>query len=307
MTDNTIDPTRHYQPIVQHLVSPADKNPIRERLGKAHECRYCGKTGPVHFTKTAHALPQSLGNNRLISLDECDACNAHFAGYENELVNFYGPVRTMLGLPNKDRAPSTADAHRKVRRHGRQISVRTSGVDSLGSELSFGYTTSGRRKMNLRLPAPHYSPYRAFLALQKCAIALLDPSVLAAHSNILAILRGESLPPAQLIQASLSLTDRGPTLFAAVLHERSDDRAIDIDLRLPKRVFCLYVAYTCLVIPVLDDTMIQFQTERPHLRLNASLAFPNGELVYRHSHRFDWSSSAPTRSPFAEASIVLPD
>lgn len=307
MANAHIDGTNYYRPIVQYLISPADRNPIRERLGTKHTCRYCGKTGAKHFRKTAHALPQSLGNNRLISLDECDACNERFARYENDLVNFYGPVRTMLGLPNKDKAPSAADKFRKIRRSGKNISVRTSGIESIDSEVSLAITAGGRKRLKLRLPAPEYCPYRAFLALQKCAVALLAHHALPHHSKVLSVLRGELRPPEQLLRASLSLTHRGPTLFAAVLHERSDSDTACADLRLPRRVFCLYMAYTCLVVPVLDDTLLHSQTRSLDLTLDPSLMFPNGELVYRHAHVFDWSSNSPMPTPFSQASILLPD
>lgn len=58
-------------------------------------CRFCGKSTPeVKFQNDAHAIPQLLGNRKLILVDECDACNSFFAAkLEDHLGKLLKPGR----------------------------------------------------------------------------------------------------------------------------------------------------------------------------------------------------------------------
>ena len=111
--------------------------------------------------------------------------------------------------------------------------------------------------------------------------------------------------PLHLTQVSSATSNKGSTMFAAILHERSDQDPADINVRHPRHVFSLFVGETCLSIPVLDDTTVRHQIDRCTLNMKMSLQFPNGRLDYHKVKDFDWSSKEPTLSPFARWAITF--
>ena len=52
------------------------------------KCRFCGNVKKESFTKKAHAVPHSIGNNVLKSSYECDDCNSKFCKMESHFSNF---------------------------------------------------------------------------------------------------------------------------------------------------------------------------------------------------------------------------
>src|SRR5688572_26703689 len=60
-------------------------------VGSSGVCRYCGETRAALFRKKAHTFPEFLGNRRVFSRDECDACNQLFSAYETELAAYLRP------------------------------------------------------------------------------------------------------------------------------------------------------------------------------------------------------------------------
>ena len=71
-------------------------------------CRFCGKGAPgVTFGNVAHAIPESIGNRRLISEYECDTCNRFFgSGIENHFGNWSKPLRLLAGRSGKKGIPT---------------------------------------------------------------------------------------------------------------------------------------------------------------------------------------------------------
>jgi hypothetical protein len=53
--------------------------------------RYCGRVGAASFRKIARTFSESLGNKWIVSLDECDSCNAPFSLYEDALAKAVSP------------------------------------------------------------------------------------------------------------------------------------------------------------------------------------------------------------------------
>ncbi|AZE85546.1 hypothetical protein C4J98_4161 [Pseudomonas orientalis] len=79
-------------------VEGAEENPI---------CRFCG-LGPdkTTFDLVPHAVPEFMGNTKLIATDECDACNNKFGGtIENDLANYLGIDRILTGMKGKKGLP----------------------------------------------------------------------------------------------------------------------------------------------------------------------------------------------------------
>jgi hypothetical protein len=75
---------------------------------KPKRCRCCKKpASELTFSTEAHAIPELLGNRQLVSTDECDECNKHFALHvEDHLGKFTKPYRVMGQVRGKKKVPS---------------------------------------------------------------------------------------------------------------------------------------------------------------------------------------------------------
>ena len=83
------------------------KNKIGELDKSKRVCRYCNKRSPeVSFRKVAHSISEALGNKKIITNDECDACNEKFGkGIENDLILYLNLYRVFFGIRGKKGIP----------------------------------------------------------------------------------------------------------------------------------------------------------------------------------------------------------
>lgn len=74
----------------------------------ARRCRFCRRAQPdVTFTSDAHAVSEFLGNRSILSLNECDDCNAHFATeYEDHLAKWSLFARSVSQVRGKRKKPT---------------------------------------------------------------------------------------------------------------------------------------------------------------------------------------------------------
>ncbi|PED57339.1 hypothetical protein CON50_00940 [Bacillus anthracis] len=69
-------------------------------------CRFCRKSqNEVRFKKDAHAIPNMLANQHLLSRYECDECNQYFSRLENDFGNYTLFIRSMLRQKGKKGYP----------------------------------------------------------------------------------------------------------------------------------------------------------------------------------------------------------
>lgn len=86
--------------------------PLRDHADEAsRRCRFCGLgPGETTFNEDAHAVPEFLGNRRLLSLNECDPCNSEFGiggGIEDQLGKWSTLARAVGQVPRKKGGPPT--------------------------------------------------------------------------------------------------------------------------------------------------------------------------------------------------------
>ena len=64
------------------------------------KCRFCGDMeGTVTFRKEAHIIPNSFGNRRLFSNEECDTCNEKFGKtLDNDIAAMLAADRALSRL-----------------------------------------------------------------------------------------------------------------------------------------------------------------------------------------------------------------
>ncbi|MDI9863008.1 hypothetical protein QM480_01625 [Flectobacillus sp. DC10W] len=72
------------------------------RFCKTHEGNYNSFGSLVTFKNESHAISEALGNKKLITRDECDACNDRFSrGIEPSLINYLKISRSLFGIKGK--------------------------------------------------------------------------------------------------------------------------------------------------------------------------------------------------------------
>ncbi|WP_082845544.1 HNH endonuclease [Paraburkholderia caribensis] len=102
---------QNYRGVCAYAVTDADAR--KTFLGSAgsagsRTCRFCGQQSPnATFAMDAHAIPEALGNKKLFSLHECDACNRFFgSGIENDFGNWSKPARSLTRRRGKRGVPT---------------------------------------------------------------------------------------------------------------------------------------------------------------------------------------------------------
>lgn len=93
-----------------NAVLPLKKIKIGEQDKKKRKCIYCdgyiGDGEKTSFDEIAHAIPEALGNTKLIQNEECDGCNSFFSNNaEEDLCNLLLWERLQYGLKGKKGYP----------------------------------------------------------------------------------------------------------------------------------------------------------------------------------------------------------
>lgn len=139
-------------------------------------CRYCGKQAPdVSFRKIAHAIPEFIGNKRIISYDECDVCNEKFSRIvEDHFSKYLGAQRTVAQVKGKKGVPSYKSKKKKSR-----IDMEENGIsiksyeDDLLCEID-----EENNQLKILVNQQPYIPAAVFKCLVKISIATLPESEL---------------------------------------------------------------------------------------------------------------------------------
>lgn len=199
------------------------------RLGQAGRCRYCHGTGP--FRKVAHTFPEALGNKQVVSLDECDSCNAVFSRYEDALAAAVRPVLTLGGTAGKDnKVPQTGrSAGDKVlsRSAGPERSRITAMVRSPDARSLASWDGKSVARFRIPVAGLSFRARHAYKALAKMAFAILPGGELEHYDK----LRQWLLAPGEetdipLLDVGVSFGSIGnaPQLVVGTLIKRTRER-----------------------------------------------------------------------------------
>jgi hypothetical protein len=145
--------------------------------GQPRLCRFCGRGKPdVTFRKDAHAVPEFLGNNSVLSLNECDECNKFFADeYEDHLAKWSMFSRAVARVEGKNGVPKfkSRDGMLVVEGGDTGFEIRLRNPELVSRAYAEGDLTS------FRIPAEAvsqpYVPVRAAMALLKVACSVCPP------------------------------------------------------------------------------------------------------------------------------------
>ena len=140
------------------------------------KCRFCGKSEPeVAFKSIAHAIPESIGNSRIILLNECDQCNSYFSmSLEDSFDKYTKPYRLLFGIKGKKKVPSykTRDksARVDVQKKERLVKIDDDQQKIIKSE-------SGN-SLKVKFEREPYIPLNVYKALLKMALSVVDSKYL---------------------------------------------------------------------------------------------------------------------------------
>lgn len=165
----------HYETIFKQSFEAEGKIYLKDHKdGASRLCRFCGKGTPeVSFKKTAHAVPEFLGNRRIISLNECDECNHFLASqYEDHLGRWSIIDRAIFRIQNKSKKPKYKDFDNLIRIESDEHNLKIKVIDS---ELTHELIKAGepyKFKKNIEITSQHYIPIRAAMTLIKMACSI---------------------------------------------------------------------------------------------------------------------------------------
>ncbi|MCA7888596.1 HNH endonuclease [Burkholderia contaminans] len=137
-------------------------------------CRFCGRgVSQVTFGDVAHAVPESIGNRRLISEYECDTCNRFFgSSIENHFGNWSKPNRLLAGRRGKTGIPTLkggGPSGWRIERTGNRFEIFAGA-----NEDDRPFTASeDHRVVNLSLTRDPYVPVAVLKTFVKMALSVM--------------------------------------------------------------------------------------------------------------------------------------
>jgi hypothetical protein len=184
LTTATIAAARYfstnYEVVAEYAMRPGPKIKIGSQ---PKSCRFCGRTEEqVTFKKVAHAVSEALGNKVLLSLEECDDCNAATSEVESDLTNFvrgeltFGQIRGKRGVPSvkardgRSRIDFGPDGYKIKQFEGGPPLVR------FYEDRSGGFAD---------IPLPGFRPQGVYKAIVKMALTVIPRSELHAFAGAL--------------------------------------------------------------------------------------------------------------------------
>lgn len=98
---------------------------IGEPDKKKRICRFCGlDAGQTKFSDKAHTISKSLGNNLIVTNDECDTCNHNFGeNIECDFAEYVGVFRTMMGLRGYNSIPHIKGENFDIKQEDGQVKL----------------------------------------------------------------------------------------------------------------------------------------------------------------------------------------
>jgi hypothetical protein len=161
----------HYDHLLHFELAGRKKQWLGSR--DPRRCRYCLKSRPDAMSRQeAHAIPECIGNRRLVSLDECDACNERFSqSFEHHFDSFTRPLRTALAIPGKHGVPDYRSRDGRSRMtHNRQDN--SFAVDEMDGHTILTDNESEHAFAMTFRSDPHI-PLEVYRCLTKMAFAVL--------------------------------------------------------------------------------------------------------------------------------------
>ena len=226
-------------------VSPVNKFPSKK------VCRFCGKSHPdTTFKEKVHLIPELLGTNKVLSMYECDACNAFFKGYESHLSHFLSSQRTMDNVKKKGKkVPTFKSKDESVRIENVEINgehfLKVSNFDIETNPFDFDIE---KGTVSLKHKVYPYIPLYVYKALVKICLSVLPGDDFTNYNHALNFLMNDAFDP-ELIQYPINTTlleskQNFPHLQVILFKKRH------LEDRVPTHIVSIYVGNQVINIPL---------------------------------------------------------
>ena len=155
-----------------------DKLIIEDPIKK---CRFCDKSEPdVSFKKTAHAIPELIGNKRIFLNNECDTCNLKFSQLlEDHLGKYLSLWRTMMQIRGKNGIVSykAPDGISRIDMGNAGLEIKSFEKDSIFE------TNDEERTITIKGYRQPYVPIAVFKCFVKMALSVIPHGLLVYFSD----------------------------------------------------------------------------------------------------------------------------
>lgn len=138
---------------------------------KNDTCRFCKKTKKeVKFSNKCHAVPEFLGNKKIITKNECNNCNHKYANIlEDDLSKYTLPTRLMTRVYGKRGIP-------KYKNISNNSYMEFEDIFKVTGNESFVKIDKENKKVQLKFDIQPFTPIRAYKALVRIALNCLPKS-----------------------------------------------------------------------------------------------------------------------------------
>lgn len=140
-------------------------------IGDGVKCRFCKKDkSETTFSNISHAIPQAIGNKRIILRDECDICNKFFSeNLEDHFDKYTKPYRTFARIKGESKIPTYKSKNKKTR-----ISVDKERDIEIFLPVGSDIFDNTSNSMKISLDFEPHIPAAVYKALVKMALSLIE-------------------------------------------------------------------------------------------------------------------------------------
>lgn len=199
-------------------------------------CRFCNKVSPnVRFKTDAHLIPRFLGSKYLLSIFECDECNSQFKLFENDLANFIGPIRSVVGITGNSKNPKYSKKDLKI------LQVEDDVVRVVSPEIVENIK-NGDRQIIIPAIKDNYVPSNAYKAFLKIALCLIEDNDVTNFEEAFSFLKYGYTKIHQRIKNSMNIIRvfmPGPPLVISPVVRLFKRKNIEVSL--PEKILVMHV------------------------------------------------------------------
>jgi hypothetical protein len=238
---------------LEHVAFPPDESMKRTLKPRAARvCRFCGlDNSATRFNKIPHVIPELLGNRFLISDFECDTCNAHFSGFENDLANFLGATRAFNNVQAKNKIPQFTSLGgqvvvKKEGFYGVENSTKIVRDNAEDDSFTFNAETGACEIKYIKQP---YTPLKVYKVLLKIALSVMPEQHLGDYSELLRLLLVDEHNRLQRYATGVIVHEL-PVPLTSIPPRCHVDRRTDDSRKACTHVFSLYFQNFIFELPI---------------------------------------------------------
>jgi hypothetical protein len=177
---------RNYDNLVRYHLNQDDKIYLGDKENKV--CRFCEKDKTeTSFSNVSHAIPELIGNKKLIAHYECDVCNEKFSKMlESHFGNYMNLWHTISQVKGKKKIPSFKTVNDKSR-----IDIKDTLKIEDYQDDSIVKIYEENKTISITAKRRSYVPIAVYKTLTKMALTIMPEDQLGKFKNTLAWINEE--------------------------------------------------------------------------------------------------------------------